>query len=181
MEMVGHMQNMAGLERFIRDIPDFPKKGILFKDITPLLRDAGALAQTIGALAEHHREDRIDAVAAVESRGFIFGCALALELQAGFIPMRKPGKLPYSTMSESYSLEYGADSIHVHDDALHKGDRILVVDDLLATGGTSSAAINLVARLGGEVVGATFVIELAFLGGRARLGSVPVFALIKYE
>ncbi|HZI93507.1 MAG TPA: adenine phosphoribosyltransferase [Patescibacteria group bacterium] len=175
------MQNMAGLESFIRDIPDFPKKGILFKDITPLLRDAGALAQTIEALAEHHRGDRIDAVAAVESRGFIFGCALALELKAGFIPMRKPGKLPYRTVSESYSLEYGADSIHVHDDAIQKGDRILVVDDLLATGGTSSAAINLVARLGGEVVGASFIIELSFLGGRARLGSVPVFALINYE
>ena len=172
---------MTDLKRFIRDIPDFPKKGILFKDITPLLRDAGALAQTIEALAEHHRGDRIDAVAAVESRGFIFGCALALELNAGFIPMRKPGKLPYSTVSESYSLEYGADSIHVHDDAIQKGDRILVVDDLLATGGTSSAAINLVARLGGEVVGASFIIELSFLGGRARLGSVPVFALINYE
>src|SRR5262245_54575738 len=129
--------------RHIRDIPDFPRKGIIFKDITPLLRDPRALARSVELLAEHHRSDRIDAVAAVESRGFIFGGALAMQLGAGFIPIRKPGKLPHRTVSESYSLEYGTDTIHMHSDALEKGDRILIVDDLLATGGTAQATMNL--------------------------------------
>src|SRR5213593_4130105 len=172
---------MSDLARFIRDIPDFPKKGILFKDITPLLRDPGALARTVEALGTHHRDDRIDAVAAVESRGFIFGGALAMKLGAGFIPVRKPGKLPHVTVSESYSLEYGSDTIQMHSDAVRAGDRILIVDDLLATGGTAAAAMNLVARMGGEVVGASFVIELSFLGGRGRLRDVPVHALITYD
>ena len=172
---------MIELTRFIRDIPDFPKQGILFKDITPLLREPKAFSYAVETLAEHHRGERIDAVAAVESRGLIFGGALALRLGAGFIPIRKPGKLPHRTVSESYSLEYGTDAIQMHTDAVVKGDRILIVDDLLATGGTARAAVNLVARLGGEVAGASFVIELGFLGGRARLGAVPVFALIKYD
>lgn len=172
---------MSDLSRLIRDIPDFPRKGILFKDITPLLRDPRALAQSVEMLAEHHRKDRIDAVAAVESRGFIFGGALAMRIGAGFIPIRKPGKLPHRTVSESYSLEYGTDTIQMHSDALGEGDRILIVDDLLATGGTARATTNLVARMGGEVVGASFLIELAFLGGRARLGDLPIFALITYD
>jgi adenine phosphoribosyltransferase len=166
--------------RFIRDIPDFPRKGIIFKDITPLLRDPRAFAETIEALRLHHRGDRIDAIAAVESRGFIFGSALAMTLEAGFIPMRKPGKLPYQTVSETYSLEYGTDTIQIHSDAVARGDRVLVVDDLLATGGTASAAVNLLNRLGAEVVGASFVVELGFLGGRARLGAIPTFSLITY-
>src|SRR5262245_37413142 len=169
---------MVDLSRFIREIPDFPKKGILFKDITPLLRDPKALAAAVGALADHHKADRIDAVAAVESRGFIFRAALAMSLNAGFIPIRKPRKLPHVTVSETYTLEYGTDTVQIHDDALARGDRILIVDDLLATGGTAGAAANLVARLGGELVGASFLIELAFLGGRARLGDSPVPAPI---
>lgn len=167
--------------RFIRDIPDFPRKGIIFKDITPLLRDPRAFAQTIEALQAHHRGDRIDAIAAVESRGFIFGSALAMALEAGFIPMRKPGKLPYQTVSETYSLEYGTDTIQIHSDAVARGDRVLVVDDLLATGGTAFAAVNLLNRLGAEVVGASFVVELGFLGGRAKLGVIPTFSLITYD
>src|SRR2546426_874704 len=131
------------LRRLIRDVPDFPKKGIVFKDITPLLRDARALARSVDALADHHRGDRVDAVAAVEARGFIFGGALAMKLGAGFIPIRKPGKLPHRTASESYSLEYGSDTLQMHSDAVGKGDRILILDDLLATGGTASATMNL--------------------------------------
>jgi len=172
---------MNDLTRFIRDIPDFPKKGILFKDITPLLRDAGAFSSAMDAMARHHAGDRVDLVAAVESRGFIFGSALALRLNAGFIPIRKPGKLPYKTLDETYSLEYGTDTIQIHADAVGKGDRVLIVDDLLATGGTARAAANLLARQGAEVVGASFLIELAFLSGRAKLGSLPVHALITYD
>jgi adenine phosphoribosyltransferase len=172
---------MIDLARFVRDIPDFPKKGIVFKDITPLLRDPGALAQAVDVLAAHYAGGRVDAVAAVESRGFIFGGALAMTLGAGFIPIRKPGKLPHDTLSESYSLEYGTDTVQMHSDAVRKGDRVLIVDDLLATGGTARAAVNLVARLGGEVIGAAFVIELGFLDGRTKLGDVPVFALLNYD
>lgn len=172
---------MTDLSRFIRDIPDFPKKGILFKDITPLLRDHAAFSRVIDALAECHKNDRVDAVAAVESRGFIFGAALALRLGAGFVPIRKPGKLPYDTIDQSYSLEYGTDTIQMHSDAIGKGHRVLIVDDLLATGGTAAAAVALVSRQGAVVVGASFVIELAFLSGRDKLGKVPVFALIRYD
>ena len=172
---------MNELSKFIRDIPDFPRKGILFKDITPLLRDPGAFSRALDAMAQHHAGDRIDAVAAVESRGFIFGAALALKLGAGFVPIRKPGKLPYQTLDESYTLEYGTDTIQMHADAVAKGDRILLVDDLLATGGTARAAMNLLARQGADLVGASFLIELAFLSGRARLGKAPVFALLRYD
>ena len=171
---------MTDLGRLIRDIPDFPKKGILFKDITPLLRDPVAFRATIDALAWHHATHKVNAVAAVESRGFIFGSALAVSLGVGFIPIRKPGKLPHEILSETYSLEYGTDTIEIHRDAIAPGDRILVVDDLLATGGTAKATINLIDRMGGHVVGASFVIELQFLDGRARLGAVPTFSLIQY-
>ena len=171
----------APYQSLIRDIPDFPRKGILFKDITPLLRDAKGLASVIEVLEAHHRADGIAAIAAVESRGFIFGGALATRLGAGFIPIRKPGKLPHDKLSETYALEYGSDTVEIHRDAIGRGDRILIVDDLLATGGTAAAAASLVRKLGGEVVGATFLIELAFLGGRARLQGIPVFSLITYE
>ena len=171
----------AQYQRLIRDIPDFPRKGILFKDITPLLRDPKGFAGVLEALEAHHRAHRITAIAAVESRGFIFGGALAVRLGAGFIPIRKPGKLPHDKLAETYALEYGSDTIEIHRDAIGQGDRILIVDDLLATGGTAAAAASLVRKLGGEVVGATFLIELAFLGGRARLAGIPVFSLITYE
>jgi len=172
---------MIELARFIRDVPDFPKKGILFKDITPLLKDPSAFARAIDALAGRHRDDRIDAVAAVESRGFIFGGALAVHLGAGFIPIRKPGKLPHRTLSETYSLEYGTDSIEIHRDAVKSGDRVLIVDDLLATGGTAGAAASLITRMGAKVVGASFLVELAFLSGRAKLAEIPVFSIISYD
>jgi len=172
---------MHRLESHIRDVPDFPKKGIIFKDITPLLRDAPALSEVIETLATHHAQDRVDAVAAVESRGFIFGCALALRLGAGFIPLRKPGKLPYRTIAESYALEYGTDSIEMHEDAVSEGDRVLVLDDLLATGGTAAAAVSLLRKQGADVVGASFVIELDFLDGRAKLDGLPVHSLLHYK
>ena len=167
--------------RLIRDVPDFPKEGIVFKDITPLLRDPNGLSETVEALAALHIEDKIDAIAAVESRGFIFGPALALKLSAGFIPIRKPGKLPHETLSETYALEYGTDTVEIHRDAISKGERILILDDLLATGGTANAAIKLVRRLEGEVVAASFVVELDFLGGRKKLEGVQVNSLIHYE
>ena len=171
----------AQYQRLIRDIPDFPKQGILFKDITPLLRDPQGFAGVLEALEARRRGDRISAIAAVESRGFIFGGALAIRLGAGFIPIRKPGKLPHDKLSETYALEYGTDTIEIHRDAVVRGDRILILDDLLATGGTARAAASLVRKLGGEVVGASFLIELAFLGGRAHLEGIPVFSLIRYE
>jgi len=172
---------MSEYERLIRDVPDFPKEGILFKDITPLLRDPGAFSRTLEALRDHHAGDRVQVVAAVESRGFIFGAALAVRLGAGFVPIRKPGKLPYQTVSETYELEYGTDTIEVHKDAVSKGDRVLVVDDLLATGGTARAAINLMRKLGADVVGATFLVELDFLHGRRQLADVPTFSLVHYR
>lgn len=172
---------MTDPARYIRDIPDFPKKGIIFKDITPLLREPAAFLATIDALREHHANQDVHAVAAVESRGFIFGSALAVALGAGFIPIRKPGKLPHETLSETYSLEYGTDTIQVHRDAVSPGDRVLIVDDLLATGGTAKAAVNLITKMGGRVVGASFVVELEFLAGRARLEGIPTFSLIKFS
>ncbi len=172
---------MSDLREHIRDIPDFPKKGIIFKDITPLLGDPAALAGTVDRLAQRHADDRVEVVAAIESRGFIFGGALAVRLGAGLVPIRKPGKLPYDTLSQTYTLEYGTDTLEMHSDAIVKGSRVLVLDDLLATGGTAGAAVDLVKQAGGRVVGASFVIELSFLGGRARLGDTPVSSLIQYE
>ncbi|MBN1809155.1 MAG: adenine phosphoribosyltransferase [Planctomycetes bacterium] len=169
------------LENFIRDVPDFPKPGIVFKDITPLLLDNAAFRYAVDALAAFFTEDRPAHVAAVESRGFIFGAAVALELQAGFIPLRKPGKLPYKTVSETYSLEYGEDMIQVHEDACEPGDKVLVIDDLLATGGTAAAACSLMQRLQAEVIGAGFVIELDFLNGRENLGGLRVESLVHYD
>jgi len=174
------MTSAARLAGFIRDVPDFPKKGILFKDITPLLADPVALSEAIEALAARPVSAAPSLVVGIESRGFIFGSAVAARLGAGFVPVRKPGKLPAKTASETYALEYGTDTLEIHADAVSPGDRILIVDDLLATGGTASAAARLVRRLGGEIVGVCFLIELEFLGGRARLEGFPVSSIIRY-
>jgi len=168
------------LARFIRDVPDFPKPGILFKDITPLLRDGKALATCVAQLTERVRGRELDVVAGIESRGFLFAAALALELEVGLIPMRKPNKLPYRRMSETYALEYGTDTLEIHEDAVRKGDKVVLVDDLLATGGTMSAARKLVERAGGTVVACLFVIELGFLKGRQRLEGARVESLLCY-
>lgn len=166
------------LRKAIRDIPDFPKKGILFRDITPLLGDPKALRTTLDLLEERYRDEQLDRIVAVESRGFIFGCALADRLGIGFAPVRKPGKLPWKTVSVSYDLEYGSDTVEMHSDALEKGERVLLVDDLLATGGTAAATCELVERIGGKVVGAAFVVELLALKGREKIPNVPVFSLV---
>jgi len=168
------------IARFIRDVPDFPIEGILFKDITPLLGNAEALQSTIDALVAHYADWRIDHVVAIESRGFIFGTPLALALGAGLVPIRKPGKLPADSVSVEYSLEYGTNTLEMHADAIQPGERVLVVDDLLATGGSAKAAISLVEQCQGQVVGTAFVIELAFLNGREALECYDVFSLLTY-
>ena len=168
------------LKRLIRDVPDFPKKGIIFRDITPLLADAQGLAKACELMAGPFRDAGIEMVAAVESRGFIFGALLARELAVGFVPIRKPGKLPAETRSRSYQLEYGTDSIEIHADALRAGQRVLMVDDLLATGGTMLAACELVESLGAEVAGISVLIELSFLKGRERLGRYKLHTVLSY-
>ncbi len=170
----------VNLKNYIRDIPDFPTKGILFRDITPLLADADALAAAVRGLAEPYRGKGVDHVGAVEARGFIFGSAVARELDAGFIPLRKKGKLPSVTESITYDLEYGSDTIEVHHDAVQPGQKILMVDDLLATGGTMWAACELIERLGAEVAGLSFLIELTSLPGRDKLGEHPINVLVSY-
>jgi adenine phosphoribosyltransferase len=167
------------VERYIRDVPDFPKRGIVFKDITPLLQSATGLKEAVAGMARAFEPKSYDLVVGIESRGFIFGTALAHHLGKGFIPVRKPGKLPWKTASESYELEYGKDTIEVHVDACRPGQAVLMVDDLLATGGTMAAALKLVRRIGGRPIGCAFVIELEALGGRARLGDVPVHSLMR--
>jgi adenine phosphoribosyltransferase len=171
----------ASLRSLIREIPDFPRAGVGFKDITPLLADAAALADAVKQLAEYARPLRVDCVIAAEARGFLLGPALALELGAGFALARKPGKLPYETVSAEYLLEYGAGQLEMHTDAVASGRRVLVHDDVLATGGTAAALCELVEQLGGEVVGCGFLIELAFLAGRERLAPRDVHALLAYE
>ena len=170
------------LKACIRKIPDFPKKGILFYDITTLLKDQAALKHVIDQVYEHYikKEAPPAKIVAVESRGFIFGAALAYKLHAGFVPVRKPGKLPAKTLSTSYALEYGKDSICMHEDAIVQGERVLIVDDLLATGGTAKAAIDLVEKCGGKVIGLAFVVELGFLRGREKLKGYDVFSLVNY-
>lgn len=168
------------LESYIRDVPDFPKPGIMFKDITPLLRSPEALQKTIQSLAEPFRNAGITAVAGIESRGFIFGGCVARVLGAGFIPIRKPGKLPWTKRSHEYTLEYGSDTLEIHDDALTSKDRVLVVDDLLATGGTAAAASHLVRGFDAQLVGIATVIELTFLEPRKKLDGVEVHTLIRY-
>jgi len=164
----------------IRDIPDFPKRGIVFKDIMPLLADADALHETVERLAEFAEPRKPDLILGAEARGFILGAALAYRLHCGFVPARKPGKLPWRTVSAKYALEYGFDALELHADAIRPGARVLIHDDLLATGGTARAKVDLVEQLGGEVVGLAFVIELEFLQGRERLEGYDVFSLIKY-
>jgi adenine phosphoribosyltransferase len=169
------------LRSLIRDIPDFPQPGISFKDITPLMADPRALAEGVQRLAAYARPLEVECVVAAEARGFLLGPALALELGAGFVLARKPGKLPYETVSAEYLLEYGAGQLELHTDAVASGRRVLVHDDLLATGGTAAALCDLVEQLGGEVVGCGFLIELAYLGGRERLAPHDVHALLSYE
>jgi adenine phosphoribosyltransferase len=164
----------------IRDVPDFPKPGIIFKDIMPLLADPEALAETIDRLAEWARPRRPDLILGAEARGYITGGALACELDCGFVAARKPGKLPWRTVAAKYALEYGFDSLEVHADAIVKGQRVIIHDDVLATGGTAKATVELVEQLGGEVVGLPFIIELEFLNGRERLAGHDVFSLIQY-
>jgi adenine phosphoribosyltransferase len=171
---------MDELRAKIRDVPDFPKKGILFKDITPVLGDPALFRKVIDALAEQWRGQGIGRVVGIESRGFIFAAPLAYVLGAGLAVVRKPGKLPYQSIRETYALEYGEDSLELHVDAVRPGERVLVVDDLLATGGTAEAAGRLVTRQGGELAGYAFVIELGFLNGAQRLGADKVHALIRY-
>jgi adenine phosphoribosyltransferase len=171
----------GSLRELIREIGDFPRPGINFKDITPLLADPAALARAVGDLAEYARPLRADCVVAAEARGFLLGPALALELGAGFVLARKPGKLPYETVSAEYLLEYGAGQLELHTDAVHEGKRVLVHDDLLATGGTARALCELVEELGGEIVGCGFLVELAFLRGRERLAPHDAHALLTYE
>jgi len=168
------------IDHHIRDVADFPQPGIVFKDITPLLQSPQGLKKSIDLLAEACRPYDFDLVCGVESRGFIFGTALANQLDKGFIPIRKPGKLPWKTASESYELEYGSDTIEIHVDAAEEGQGVLMVDDLLATGGTMEAALRLVRKIGGRPVACLFVIELGFLPGRQKLGDVPVHSLIRY-
>ncbi len=168
---------MAGQSEFfrslIRDVSGFPREGIIFKDITPLLRSPEGFRSAVEAMAAPWRDRKITRVASIESRGFIFGSAIALHLKAGFVPLRKPGKLPYQKKSVTYSLEYGTDTIEVHIDGFSKGDMVLIVDDLLATGGSAAAAASLASILGAEVVGAQFLIELSFLNGRKKLADIP--------
>lgn len=164
----------------IRDIPDFPKPGIIFKDLTPLLADAEALGQCVELLVAPFRDSAVSAVIGMEARGFIFGSLVAQALKVGFVPLRKPGKLPAATHEVSYDLEYGTAALHIHKDALVAGDRVLLVDDLIATGGTAAASIELVEKCGATLVGAAFVVELDFLDGRAALGATRVHTLVHY-
>ena len=168
------------LGAYIRDVPDFPKPGILFKDITPLLAAPEAFAATVERMARPFRDANVTRVAAIESRGFIFGGAIASLLGCGFVPIRKPSKLPWTTFRHEYQLEYGSDALEIHDDALHPSDRVLLVDDVLATGGTAAAARALIGLFGADLAGIAVVIELEFLAGRVRLEGVPVHSLIRY-
>ena len=174
------MKSKIDLAKFIRNIPDFPKEGILFRDITTLLNNPQAFKKSVDELANLFKDKKIDFVVAAESRGFIFGGALAYKLRCGFVPVRKKGKLPYKTYCYTYKLEYGVDSLEIHRDAFPAKAKVLIVDDLLATGGTACAIINLVKKLKGEIVGVAFLIELTDLKGREKLKKYPVYSLIKF-
>lgn len=167
-------------ESLVRDVPDFPKPGILFKDITPVVQDYAALREVVQELAAWARRHKVDAVVGVEARGFIFGAPVALELGVGFVPLRKLGKLPYNRVAEEYALEYGTNTVEMHADSIQPGQNVIIIDDLLATGGTAAAAARLVERLGGKVAGFGFLIELEFLEGRKVLGAYDVHALLRY-
>ena len=175
------MAGVDGLGRFVRDIADFPSPGVVFKDITPLLADAGAFAMTVDALTEAFADDPVDQVVGVEARGFILAAPVAYRLAAGFVPVRKGGKLPRSVESEHYALEYGNDLLEIHADGLRPGSRVLVIDDVLATGGTAAATVRLVEKLGAEVVGLGFVIELGFLAGRQVLPGREIVSLLSFR
>ncbi len=168
-------------ESLIRDVPDFPKPGILFKDITPVVQDYEALKEVTELLAEWARTKTVDAIVGIEARGFIFGVPVAMALGVGFVPLRKLGKLPSNTIAEEYALEYGTNTVEIHSDSLHPGQKVIIIDDLLATGGTAAAAARLVERLGAEVVGFGFLVELAFLEGSKTLDKYEINALLRYE
>ncbi len=175
---------MAGeidLKSRIRTVPHFPKKGVMFKDITTLLQDSDAFHYAVREMLSHFKNKKIDKVVSAESRGFIFGSVIAHELRAGFVPLRKPGKLPWKKIREEFDTEYSKDAFEIHEDAIERGESVLIVDDLLATGGTMEAAAKLVERLGGNVVGIAILIELGFLKGRERLRKYDVFTLVNYE
>jgi len=173
--------NADQLKKLIREVPDFPKKGILFYDITTLLKDKTGFAQLIDLFSEHYIGKQIDLILGMEARGFIFGPALAYRLNAGFVPVRKPGKLPAATVKVEYDLEYGSNCLEVHEDAIEKGQRVLIVDDLLATGGTAAATAQLAKSLGADIAGLAFVVELDFLNGRDKLKPHNVFSLLHYN
>ncbi len=168
------------LEKYIRDVPDFPKQGIVFKDITTLLQDGDAFRLALNRMIKKHLDEKIDKVVGIEARGFVLGGVMAYKLGCGFVPARKPGKLPYRSKREEYTLEYGTNALEIHEDAIRAGEKVLVVDDLLATGGTALAAAKLAEMLGGQVVGIEFLIELGFLHGRDKLRGYPVHSLISY-
>ena len=172
---------MIDLKQYIRDIPDFPKKGIIFHDITPLLQNAKAYEAAIDRMAGMLGGGGVDYLVGIESRGFIFASALALKLHTGLVIVRKPGKLPYVTINASYDLEYGSDSLEVHRDAIHHGSRVVLIDDLLATGGTAKAAGDLIEKLGGEIAGYCFLVELTELEGQKKLSPYPVWSVVQYE
>jgi adenine phosphoribosyltransferase len=173
--------NCDHLKSLIRSVPDFPKPGILFYDITTVLKDKSGFAELIDAFAQYYIDKKVDLVLGIEARGFIFGPALAYRLNAGFVPVRKPGKLPAETLTIKYDLEYGSDSLQIHKDAIKPGQRVIIVDDLLATGGTMLATSNLVKQLGAEIVGVTVAVELDFLKGRDKFPDIDVFSLIHYD
>ena len=169
------------MKEFVRDIPDYPKPGIVFKDITPLLADTAAFSVAIDSLTSPFVRDRVDKVLGIEARGFVFAAPVAYRYRAGFVPVRKAGKLPWEIEREEYALEYGSDLLEIHKDAVHPGEQVLIVDDVLATGGTAAAVIRLVERLGGTVVGLTFLMELEFLNGREKVGDYRVQTVLQYE
>ncbi len=171
----------ATLKDRIRSVPDFPKKGIVFRDITTLLKDGAAFREAVDILFDHYADARIAKVVSVESRGFILGAPLAYRLGAGFVPVRKPGKLPAAKIRQQYALEYGTDAVEIHNDAIVPGERVLILDDLLATGGTMLAACQLVEKLGGSIVGLAFLVELSFLSGRKRLEGYDIFSIVEYS
>ncbi|GJQ57480.1 MAG: adenine phosphoribosyltransferase [Candidatus Scalindua sp. AMX11] len=168
------------LKELVRDVPDFPKEGIIFKDITPLFRNPSSLKETIDKISDRYAGQKIDVVVGTEARGFLIGPAIAMKLNAGFVPIRKPGKLPCETATMTYELEYGSDTVEMHKDAISNNDSVLMVDDLLATGGTMAASCDLVESLGGKIVGCAFIIELGFLNGKEKLGKFDVFSLLHY-
>lgn len=171
---------MTDFARYIRDVPDFPEPGIVFKDITPLLGHADTFTAALAAMAAPYEGTQVDIVVGIEARGFIFAAPLAQHFKAGFVPVRKPGKLPWQVSGQEYALEYGTDRLEAHDDAIHPGSKVLVVDDVLATGGTGAAAVDLVRALGGDVIGFAVLIELDFLSGRNRLANVDVHTVVHY-